>query len=143
MHRFIVALSVPILVVVSSAGAAPKLRERTKPLAENILGEWNVTTRFDELRETKDGATIWKVGSDKLSSDMGGVESIWEMSLDEKTSPNAITLTRNGSSLMGIVTIDGDIMKVCYRHQSSGERPTKFEATDGAFLVVLKRMKNR
>lgn len=137
MHRLFVGLIVIILWAIP-ASAAPRLKDRTKPLNENILGEWKVETRTTENGENKDGMTDWKIADGKLSSNLGGVENVWDMKLDAKTVPATFDLTQNGSSLHGIVEITGDTMRVCYRF-NDGERPTTFEAKDGAYLTVLSR----
>ena len=137
MHRLFAGLIVTMLWAIP-ATSAPRPKDRTKPLAENILGEWKVETRATENGETKDGMTDWKIGDGKLTSNVGGVESAWELKLDAKTVPATFDLTQNGSALHGIVEITGDTLRVCYRF-NDGERPTKFEAKDGAYLTILSR----
>ena len=137
MHRLLPGLIVMLMCGVPSM-AAPRLKDRIKPIADNILGDWKVETRVTENGETKDGMTDWKIGPGTLSSNVGGVESAWEMKIDPKKAPATLDLTQNGSALHGIVEITGDTMRVCYRF-NDGERPTTFEAKDGAYLTILSR----
>lgn len=118
--------------------AAPKLRDKTRPLAEDIVGEWRVTQRSTENGPMEDGMTSWKIAEGKLTSNLGGADNTWKMTLDAKASPATIDLSQNGSTLLGIVEIVGDIMRVCYR-SDPGERPTTFVPKDGALLVELTR----
>ena len=53
--------------------AAPKLRDKTRPLAEDIVGEWRVTQRSTENGPMEDGMTSWKIAEGKLPKRLDAV----------------------------------------------------------------------
>ncbi len=89
---------------------------------------------------TKDGITMPAGPNEKF---------VMAYKVDAKASPATIDIEIKDGPVKegkaeGIVTIDGEELKICYVPQfAGGKRPTKFESTkdNGAFLFVLKKAK--
>jgi uncharacterized protein (TIGR03067 family) len=92
--------------------------------------------------------TIIFLGDTMKLIDPKGRERFYKFKLDPTSSPKAIDMTLQGSSLPGnsgpaIYEFDGDALKLCLANKSPTDRPKEFKAPAGSplILMVLKRSK--
>lgn len=151
MHAvFLIAL----LAVAAPNREDPTPKETTKPLQEQILGDWQLVKRV-------------LGGNDNPNDRIGGIVSITSKTLqfrdkdqaapEEETlyhldvfkKPATIDLTptrNNGAGNMivrGIVKIENDTLTICFSFGGKGERPTEFTspAQSTTALIQFTRIK--
>jgi uncharacterized protein (TIGR03067 family) len=145
-----IALTAALCVIVAGSafsGDAGKLDPA------KIVGTWNYTegikggTALDKTHLEGDV----KVDKTKfvMPGGPGNKDFVMAYKIDATKTPAAIDFTIDdgpipdavGSKAKGIVSIDGDTMKICY--SPDGDRPTAFESKEGGnlHLFTLKRAK--
>src|SRR5262245_38149427 len=113
---------------------------------EKLQGTWKaekavrggMETGADELSKM----SIEFKGNKAIPKRDGNDEKEAEYKLDDSKKPKTIDVsTPDGKQIKGIYEIDGDSLKLCFVEE--GDRPTKFESTEGSkvMYLVLKRQK--
>lgn len=120
-----------------------------KAKAKKMQGTWTVTAAEKDGKKLDNadikGKTI-KVTEDKITCMKDGkTEEAYTYTLD--TSGRQWTITLNGTEgehkdkkLKGIVSLDGDTMKVCFSKPDQ-DAPTSFQTKDGQCCYTLTRQR--
>lgn len=119
--------------------------------AAKMVGDWTYESGMRAGDNVDKARLASKVAISKETFTLAGPDGnkfVMAYKLDAKATPVTIDLDIksgpvNEGKAEGIISLDGDELKLCYVPQGAGKRPTKFESTkdNGAFYFVLKRAK--
>jgi len=136
------------LVLVVGFAPAPLPRTSRQAPADDqakLQGEWVVVEQHyhGKQMQQRGEATYLTIARDVWTfSASSRVTSKWTVRLDPAASPRVVDLKgtdRNeGITILGIYRLDGGQLKFAYE-ESDGKRPTKFDTSDGSWMMVLKR----
>lgn len=127
--------------------------EKPKFDAEKLVGKWKFTegTKSGEKVEAKSLESAVTFTKETVTIEGGGEKHVMKYKIDSTKSPMQIDMEgeegpAKGFKAEGIISLDGDTMKLAYSTNIpgfDGKRPEKFESTkDGkSFLFVLKKAK--
>jgi uncharacterized protein (TIGR03067 family) len=91
----------------------------------------------------------WEITGDKITVIEDRLRVQGTVAVDPKKGPKTIDVEAKGEGgritfvLVGIYTLEGDVLKVCYAATKGAERPKEFKINPGSdhVLLVLKRQK--
>jgi uncharacterized protein (TIGR03067 family) len=91
----------------------------------------------------------WEITGDKITVIEGDLRVQGTVTVDSKKSPKTIDVEAKGDGgrislvLIGIYSLEGDVLKACYAAAKDAKRPKEFKTTSGSdqVLLVLKRQK--
>ncbi|CAN5591045.1 hypothetical protein BH10PLA2_BH10PLA2_16780 [soil metagenome] len=117
--------------------------------AAKMVGDWKIVAGTKQGEKVADDNLKVKVKVSKdtftLESEMG--KFVMAYKLNTATSPVGIDLEIKEGPIpegkaIGVVSVNGDDLKLCYVPDASATRPAKFESTkeNGAFFFTLKRV---
>jgi uncharacterized protein (TIGR03067 family) len=138
----------PLIAGLAILVAAPGTKDPPKKEPASLVGVWNIDTVVKGGKPISESRGSMEFTADgKIMLKEAGKEIPLTYSADTKKSPAELDIDfpsgGNGDSLKlrGIFMIDGDLMTLCLGHV--GDRPSKFESTDGSMsvLLTLKRAK--
>jgi uncharacterized protein (TIGR03067 family) len=142
------ALTLGLTLALGALAAADDKKDGKKFDASKLEGTWefksgtkNGTKVAEEMLKGK-----VKITKDMISMGEGDAHFEFKYTVDATKSPAAIDMTMTKSPFnmeakaKGIITVDGDELKLCYNPDGAGERPTKFDG-EKAHLFVLKKAK--
>jgi RNA polymerase sigma factor (sigma-70 family) len=126
-----------------------KTADKAKEDKDAILGDWKVA---EVEVDGKDGAGTQKgeefkgammtITADKIVLKRGEKSIDLGYQLDPAAKPKAIDLDNGiGKSWMGVYSLDGNTLKICWPREPGGDRPAEVGTKEGSnsYLVVLKR----
>jgi uncharacterized protein (TIGR03067 family) len=141
--RLFLALTVGLLLAADADDAKKEL--------EKLAGTWDVVSVERDGKampaDKVKGSTL-TIKGDKYVVKLGDmtIEGIYKV--DPAQKPKAIDATRTngddkGKTLLGIFTLEGDDLKMCFNGPSNKDRPKEFNAKSGSgsALYVFKRSK--
>ena len=118
----------------------PTPRKETSDL-RRMQGTWDVVERSLGGRSVLREPTQITIRGTRFQFIVRGeVRSDWIVELGPTESPRRMDrrpFAGGGSGLLGIYRFDGDRLTLCYSQH--GARPTQFESSSGAYLMVLRR----
>jgi uncharacterized protein (TIGR03067 family) len=122
--------------------------------AEKLVGRWKFTegTKSGDKVDAKGlEATAVTFTKDTVTLEGGGEKHVMKFKIDATKTPVHVDFEgeegpSKGFKAEGIMSLDGDILKLAYATNIpgfDGKRPEKFESTkdNKAFLFVMKKMK--
>ena len=138
---FAVRHAVTLLLLLAApalAAPVPKSLKAKRPDAEVFVGTWELAEGTNGVRPYTwtfdEDLTMWS-----KSTAENGRGSKWLIKLDPDKSPKEIDLNSDGTSYLGIYTIDGDEIRLVY----NGERPADFDTNQKANnYTVLRRVRH-
>jgi uncharacterized protein (TIGR03067 family) len=136
-----------VLSLTAIAGADEK--KDAKFDASKLVGDWKIVSGMKQGEKVGEDHLKVKVKTTKdsfiLEGEMGKFVMGYKLTTSAK--PVAIDMEIKEGPIpegkaIGIISVKGDEMKLCYVPDASGTRPSKFESTqeNGAFLWTLKRL---
>jgi len=144
-------MKVRLLLAVTAGLLLAADKDDAKKELEKLAGTWNaVSIERDGKAMPADkvkGSTLTITG-DKYVIKIGDMSIEGVYKLDSSKKPKAIDATRSngddkGKTLVGIFSLEGDDLKMCFHPPANTERPTEFSAKagSGSALYVFKRAK--
>jgi uncharacterized protein (TIGR03067 family) len=140
----------PLVLVLSFAAmVSADDKKDSKFDAAKMVGDWKIVAGTKQGEKVAEDNLKVKVKVSKenftLESDMG--KFVMAYKLNPATNPVGIDLDIKEGPIpegkaIGVVSVNGEDMKLCYVPDASATRPAKFESTkdNGAFLFTLKRV---
>jgi len=132
-----IALGLANCVLVSWAGAAPRLKDPPKKEPTSVVGVWTSESEGDQ------GVLhIFTADGEYIRDDGQGGRRHHRYTIDTNKSPAELDITSDHLRVVGIFRGDASTIEYCHLH--GGPRPTKFEAADRpkVWLSVYKRVKD-
>ncbi|HUF62597.1 MAG TPA: TIGR03067 domain-containing protein [Verrucomicrobiales bacterium] len=114
---------------------------------EKIQGRWTVISAEDSGHKTPDELIQnlkWVITKDTITYKFGDTITEWTYKLDQTKKPKAIDLTEGDRTALGIYSLEGDTLMICFPEGAKDERSTAFESKANSVndvLIVLKREK--
>jgi uncharacterized protein (TIGR03067 family) len=138
MSRVLLALTIGLL------GTADGAAQDKEKAAAAIHGSWKGVAAEVSGSRTRLGSD-WEIQEGKITETSAQGKGEWKYRIDPKKMPKEIDLTPSvgplaGKTLKGIYTVEGDILKVCYRTAKDPKeqgRPREFTTKKGDDLVLL------
>jgi uncharacterized protein (TIGR03067 family) len=118
--------------------------------AAKLVGKWKYESgvKAGEKSPADRLAGEVEITKDTFTLNSPDAKFVIAYKIDDKGTPVKIDLDIKEGPVKdvkaeGIITLDGDVLKVCYVPMGSGDRPTKFESTaeNKAHYFVLKRVR--
>jgi uncharacterized protein (TIGR03067 family) len=142
--RLLLVLAAAVSLAMHGAGQDAKKSE--------LEGTWKGDSlekagqKLDEHAKT----VRWEISGDKITVLEDRLSVKGTVTLDSKKSPKTIEVEAKGDEgrinfvLIGIYSLDGDVLKVCYTSTKDAKRPKEFKTNPGSeqVLLVLKRQKS-
>jgi uncharacterized protein (TIGR03067 family) len=148
--RALLLLALVIALPPDRPDPTPKDKEKARPLAEQIQGEWQMTKAIRggqaEQPEKVNGTAIVIKDTTLLVREAGRKRNEdARFTLDANKTPAAIDLmpvdpkdgNGRGITVEGIIKIEGDTLTLCFPHGGGGKRPTQFVSDRGSNLSLL------
>lgn len=138
----------PLALVLSLAAFAVADDKKDKFEADKLVGDWSIVegTKLGEklgadhlkvkVKATKDTFILeGEMGKFVMGYKLGTAATPVTIDMEIKEGP-----VPEGKAI-GIISLKGDDLKLCYVPDANGQRPAKFESTkdNGAFFFTLKR----
>ena len=146
--KYLATLAVALFLT-PIVGAEEKKEAKFDPA--KLVGDWTYVSGEKGGEKVAKENLAGKVtfGKDTITLPAGpDMKFVMAYKVDDKATPATINMeikdgpVKEGKAI-GIISVDGDELKLCYVPDGSDKRPTKFESTkdNKAFFFVLKRAK--
>jgi RNA polymerase sigma factor (sigma-70 family) len=122
---------------------APQAADKEKPAKsdqENLRGTWaGVSGEAGGNTLPADAVKNYRLvfGDGKLTVKFAGEGKEGTFKLDPAAKPKTIDLTLDGGTGVGIYSLDGDTLKLCFTETGKEDRPTEFATKKGRWAVLL------
>lgn len=135
-------LTVFVLALAAPDREDPTPREKTKPIHEQILGEWQlVNSVVGGRNEKKDGVltfTRTEIHITENGQRRSGDDADYVIDATKKPAAIDISVKRDGSQkIEGILKIEGDQLTLCFPRGGGAMRPTDFVSTPQTGIAVM------
>jgi uncharacterized protein (TIGR03067 family) len=122
--RSLLILAIAVFAVPDRPDPTP--RELSRPLQEQLQGEWVVVQALASgkpLVALKPGEAVFVFAGDRLTIRRPNLENVYEFKIDHKQNPAAINIRTakiagkdvKGANIAGILKIEGDVLSICLR----------------------------
>jgi uncharacterized protein (TIGR03067 family) len=125
-------------------GADPPKDEAVKKELDSLKGTWKIVAAehdTEAIADLQDGRVV--IEGQKLTLSVGDRNESVTFKVDPAKKPKEVDLfTKKEETVVGIYTLDGDELKICFL-KSGTKRPTEFATAvgSGLTLVTCKRAK--